>query len=205
MSELFRARDTRYQWLEEHRQGWQFGEQGVLLALAQSVGISHAFEIGAGDGEGLPLTIAPLYDCGIHCTLFEADPESREKLRQKYPNATVNGIFELDAKPIESLKDSLCIIDVDGIDVLILKDILRAGYLPEVLMVEHYDLCGPYMGPGAPGPEDVPPWLLGMPVSNGFIIQATSRNLAKIAGQFGYSLVGTSRVNSLFVLEGNCV
>ena len=47
----FIPQSPRLAWLRDHLDGWQFGEQGLILAIADVLKIQgHCVEIGAGDG-----------------------------------------------------------------------------------------------------------------------------------------------------------
>jgi hypothetical protein len=195
-----RAVDPQFAWLNQHASGWQFGEAGVLDAIAKRLDIQHAVEIGAGDGCELPLTVDPLYQRGIACTLFEADDDRRRRLAFKYPNATICGRFEDDS--VNDLDvPSLVIVDVDGMDWLIAVGIAAVSS-PAVLMVEHYDIEAPNgrNQSGDIGKSFPPTWLLGMRLKRGFVIQAPHEAMTEVLSKFhGYTLAAQSRVNSLYV------
>lgn len=206
MFEGFEPEQDRFAWLIDHASGWQFGEQGILIALADKIDPNgQCVEIGAGDGESLPLTIDPFYERGNECVLFEADSVSLGKLVVKYPKATHRGKFGRPHKMGRKFKISVCVIDVDGMDSEIASDVMLLQK-PKVVMVEHYDRAAP----SQPGytyeclPENqhkVPYWLLGVELPNRFRIQDADVTIDWIARRNGYQRVGTTRVNSIFVHE----
>ena len=190
----FRADKPHLRWLEHRASGWQFGEAGVLQAMAEAAGHpGSCVEIGAGDGESLPLTIDWFYQQGREVVLFEADEASREKLRAKYPQAEIGGRYPARQYVIGDIE--VCVIDVDGIDSQIMECIIKSDYQPCILMVEHMDAH--YLA-GSAGPERLPPWMLGREIDGGFNLQDSAEALLAIAHGYGYYRVGTTRVNSIF-------
>jgi hypothetical protein len=191
----FVADDPEFAWLGERAAGWQFGEQGILAALVDAIGLDgQCIEIGAGDGESLPLTIDPFYHRGYECVLFEQDPVSFNKLISKYPDALLRGEFtgymeDIDDDPL------LCIIDIDGYDMDAMLELLSQS-TPDILMVEHFDKCHPANREDA---ESVPSWLMGLELAHGFKIQQNAATINNHATQFDYVRLGTTRVNSIFV------
>lgn len=183
-------------WLGDHCGGWQFGEQGLLAAISHVIGgVGRATEIGAGDGESLPLTVEPFYAADVPCILYEADEERRIKLRHQYPDATIRGEYKLSGmfKPI---KNELVVIDIDGLDSHAMVGELTRNPKIAILMVEHFDLCNK-LRPQCTDP--VPHWLLGQKLEGGFTIQDTANSLLEIANNYGLQRIGVSRVNSIFV------
>jgi hypothetical protein len=195
-----KAIDGRFAWLDDHADGWQFGETGFLKAICDRIGVDQAVEIGAGDGtDELPLTLGFLYERGVPTVLFERDEASRAALEQRYPLADVRGEWLLDSPQRPSISYRACVvIDVDSVDYLIAESIVWPRYprAASVICVEHYDKCGP--GVGGCG---VPPnWLLGKQLAEGgFIIQARSEDIEDMMSESGFKLVGISRVNSVYV------
>jgi hypothetical protein len=184
-----------FDWLKAYQGGWQFGEQGVLYALAKRLSLTgECVEIGAGDGESLPLTIDPFYRDGHRCVLFEADRQSRKKLEAKYPAAAVYGEYNNASQSSVPFDPAVCVIDIDGHDydaTLILLD----WCTPSILMVEHFDLAsqvGLFSGL-------IPDALCGERLANGFVLQQSVVELGKLATERDYTLVGITRVNSIFV------
>jgi hypothetical protein len=199
-----KAIDGRFAWLDDHADGWQFGETGFLKAICDRIGVDQAVEIGAGDGtDKLPLTLGFLYDQGVATVLFEKDEASRAALKERYPLADVRGEWSLVKPPADDISAGSCVvIDVDSVDYHIAWS-LSCKYLngtcPKVICVEHYDLCGPNAdGIGLP-----PRWLMGKRLAEGgFRIQAKLSDIAEMMNQNYYKLVGCSRVNSVYVRLG---
>jgi hypothetical protein len=209
MFEGFVPDDERFAWLSNHSSGWQFGEQGILVALVDAIDpTGQCVEIGAGDGEGLPLTIDPFYNRGNDCVLFEADLVSLGRLIVKYPMATHRGRFGRRPHGMgKKFKIAVCVIDVDGIDSEIASDIMLLQK-PKVVMVEHYDKAAPVQPACTYSvlPQDqhkVPYWLLGAEMPGGFRVQDVDITINHIAQGNGYTRVGTTRVNSIFVHDSH--
>lgn len=191
--EGFRADNLLHSWIKTYENGWQFGEEGILAELADHVfdkAVACA-EIGAGDGEGLPLTIEPFYAGLWECMLFEIDEQKQQKLRKKFPSAQVFG--EWDEKQTEDV--GLVVIDIDGRDSEIMRRLLKIES-PGLLMVEHFDSLHPV---GSSPGEPLPSWCLGMTLQGGFRLQDSAECIKRIAADFGYDRIGTTRVNSIFV------
>jgi hypothetical protein len=193
MTEGFVADRPEFEWLTEKAGGWQFGEQGILVSLANAINQpGQCVEIGAGDGEELPLTIEPFYNHGLDCVLFEKNSESFAKLAVKFPKAKLCGEFEPKEKA-ENLM--LCVIDVDSIDSYIMEQVLK-NEQPQMLMVEHFDQCHER---NTDINHRVPEWLLGVKFDGGFTVQDNAETLKAIARSHNYTRLGTTRVNSIFV------
>ena len=196
MNEGFVTDRPEFEWLTEKSAGWQFGEQGILVALANIIGTpGQCVEIGAGDGEGLPLTIEPFYKYGLECVLFERETESLQKLQLKYPKAKLRGEFILKASANLAEQPLICVIDVDSIDSIIMEQVLL-WHQPKILMVEHFDKCHPA---NCDDVQRVPQWLLGEQIERNFAIQDNAETLKAIACEHKYTRLGTTRVNSIFV------
>jgi hypothetical protein len=190
------ATDERFRWLNDHADGWQFGETGMLIELSELLEPDLAVEIGAGDGQSLPLTLGFLLEKGTKTVLFEADELRQNALKMTKKAAVIHGFF--DARLLDGLElsQSFVVVDVDGQDWPIAEEVLRCGK-PQVMMVEHYDQFGPRYGRCEP--EGLPPrWCLGLLV-DGFSIQAPAKEIERRIRYYGYTLVAKSRVNSLFV------
>ncbi len=190
------ATDERFTWLNDHADGWQFGETGMLILLSELLEPDLAVEIGAGDGQSLPLTLGFLLEKGVKTVLFEADELRQNALKMTKKAAVIHGFF--DARLLDGLElsQSFVVVDVDGQDWPIAEEVLRCGK-PQVMMIEHYDEYGPRYGRCEP--EGLPPrWCLGLLV-DGFSIQAPAKEIEKRIRYYGYALVAKSRVNSLFV------
>jgi hypothetical protein len=190
------ATDERFRWLNDHADGWQFGETGILIELSELLGPDLAVEIGAGDGQSLPLTLGFLLEKGVKTVLFEADELRQNALKMTKKAAFIHGFFDARLLSGINLSKSFVVVDVDGQDWPIAEEVLRCGR-PQVMMIEHYDEFGPRYGRCEP--EGLPPrWCLGLLV-DGFSIHAPAKEIEKRIRYYGYTLVAKSRVNSLFV------
>lgn len=179
------------EWLTDHLGGWQFGEQDLLATVAITLRLSGPHvEIGAGDGESLPLTLSNFRP--EHLILYEQEHGSREKLRSFYPLANINGAYIGQRLP-ENV--GVCVIDVDSIDSVIMRQVMQRDK-PTVVVCEHLDrkYC---VGTSAPDP--IPQWMLGMQFKSNHRIQDTAETLHWMASQLGYERFGYNRCNSFFV------
>jgi hypothetical protein len=196
MTEGFVADRPEFEWLAEQAGGWQFGEQGILVALANLINQpGQCVEVGAGDGEGLPLTIEPFYNYGLDCVLFERDEDSIRQLAAKFPRAKIRGEYAFETSSNLDAHVMLCVIDVDSIDSLIMEHVL-SNHQTSILMVEHFDKCHPA---NTDDVGRVPVWLLGIEIDEGFKIQDNAETIYSIDCDFNYTRLGTTRVNSIFV------
>lgn len=185
-------------WLTDYLGGWQFGEQGLIEAVAFQLGINDGcwIEYGAGDGETLPVTIAR--HCLTHqssCVLVEIDATRQAKLKERYPDATVVANVDWQCQYID--RPSVVVIDIDGSDSFVMREMLEAGVRPTLLVVEHMDNHYPI---GTSIPQSIPEWLLGHKLQSGHAIQDTAETLHAIASQHGYERIGFNRCNSFFVV-----
>lgn len=181
-------------WLTEHLGGWQFGEQDLLVAVAEKLAlyVSAFVEIGAGDGEELPLTLHRFHGPECNLALYEQDSRSRENLRSHYRFADIQGVYTGQPLPPNV---GICVIDVDSIDSVIMRQVMQRDR-PTVVVCEHMDrkYC---IGTSAPDP--IPQWMLGMKLETGHRIQDTAETLHWMASQLGYERFGYNRCNSFFV------
>jgi hypothetical protein len=199
MFEGFVPDDERFEWLTKHASGWQFGEQGILLALVDAINPNgQCIEIGAGDGEGLPLTIDRFYKRGNDCVLFEADMASLGKLMLRYPKADLRGEFAGDLISVQQ-RPALIVIDIDSYELASMQECLSQCY-QGILMVEHFDKAHKI---DCNQVHDVPDWLLGVQLDGNFKIQDNAATISYHADVFGYHRVGTTRVNSIFVHDSH--
>jgi hypothetical protein len=167
-----------------------------LVALANVINQpGQCVEIGAGDGEQLPLTIEPFYNYGLECVLFESNTESNVKLGVKFPLAKRFGLYIPARRSALHTEPMICVIDVDSIDSVILDNVLES-HRPRILMVEHFDRGHER---NADTNQRVPEWLLGVKFDGGFTIQDNAETLNAIARSYNYTRLGTTRVNSIFV------
>jgi hypothetical protein len=189
-----------FEWLEEHLSGWQFGEQGLLVKLAEGLE-GTCMEIGAGDGTELPLTLEPFLAAGWKLNVYEADAQKREKLAEyllQYKSFGIFGKFERHSAANMVSNPRVVVIDVDSCDGYIMDEILTYAR-PSILMVEHYDLAGPFVTGEQDFDKPVPRWLCGMPTKWGFIVQFHHAALDVIAIENGYAPVARTRVNSIYL------
>lgn len=175
-----------FDWLNEHASGWQFGEAGILQALTERVGGAERFaEVGAGDGERLPVTLDFAYSKAYRLDLWEANDANREKLKAKYPRARITGkcrsLFGM-----ESYADGVVVIDVDGSDYWLFASLLQCDRLPKIVMVEHRDRNH--------GDQACSLSITKQNIGE----QANWEQLRTLADGL-MSLVGITRVNSIFV------
>jgi hypothetical protein len=184
-------------WMVEHLDGWQFGEQGLIPAILKALRLSSGLfiEFGAGDGVSLPITIAEMYrQDPLACVLVEIDESRRESLRSLYPLATILKTLNWDTKYID--ESNVVVIDIDGSDSVVMREMLQAGVRPALLVVEHFDRHYPI---ATSFPDPIPQWMLGIKLESGHAIQDTAETLHAIAGKFGYERIGFNRCNSFFV------
>jgi hypothetical protein len=190
-------------WLVEHLDGWQFGEQGLIPAILDAIGTEGAMgteegvyiEFGAGDGETLPLTIDRLYQRFPYwCWLVEIDSNRRDRLNEIYPNAVI--CRESDWKAMSYRQVDCVVIDIDGHDSVVMREMLDAGVRPALLVVEHMDR---HFSIGTSLPELIPQWMLGLKLESGHAIQDTAETLQVIAAKAGYERIGFNRCNSFFI------
>ena len=185
-------------WLVDYLDGWQFGEQGLIPAILDALGIEgDCVEYGAGDGESLPLTIDSMYQRGQICWLVEIDETRRTQLKKTYPLAIVEKALNWKACD-DATEDglSVVVIDIDGSDSVVMREMLQSGIRPALLVVEHFDRHYPI---ATSFPDPIPQWMLGIKLESGHAIQDTAETLHAIAGKFGYERIGLNRCNSFFV------
>jgi hypothetical protein len=184
-------------WLVDHLDGWQFGEQGLVNAIVSTIkphGL--AIEYGAGDGEMLPLTIDRIYQSDRGCILVEIENSKRVSLQNLYPKAIVDKTIAWNCMA-ELQKDlAVVVIDIDGQDSIVMREMLQAGVRPALLVVEHFDNHYPI---GTSTPDPFPQWALGLKLESGHAIQDTAETIHAIALKNGYERIGFNRCNSFFV------
>lgn len=193
--------DDRFQWCTKARQGWQFGESGIIAEFVRRAGldIDHfVYEIGGGDGGELPLTCQLLSDPYWKVIVFEAVQENREALAKKHPWLfDIRGKYESSLQ-IENLRPGIVIIDVDSCDGWYMEELLETSK-PSLLVVEHYDLAGPYIAEFQDFDGRIPKWLCGMPLFNNFRIQWHADALDVVAVRAGYLPFARTRCNSFYI------
>jgi hypothetical protein len=141
----------------------QFGEDGVLAAIFQAIGVENSwcFECGAADGLFFSNT-RRLIEGGWSALLVEADPEAFTRLQAN--NAAFAGRVTCvnarvdDANRLEDLLTAcgaprhldLAVIDVDGQDYYLWNSMLR--YRPRVVVIEFDHTAPVEFIPTAGGP-----------------------------------------------------
>lgn len=183
-------------WLCHRLSGWQFGEQGLLAEIANQVNVcGYAIEYGAGDAKSLPLSLESFCERWQQdCVLVEIEPQRRLMLAEAYPKATV--IEAVNWKEYSDLFVAIVVIDIDGKDSVVMRQMLAAGVRPDILMVEHMDRHYPI---ASASPEPLPEWALGLKLESGHSLQDTAETIHAIAAKSGYERVGFNRCNSVFV------
>jgi len=181
-------------WLCNHLSGWQFGEQGLLVAIADALGVvNHKHvEIGAGDGDALPLTLDRFYDESALLLLYEMDEQKCDKLRMSYESAAICGKYTGQDLPNDV---GVCVIDVDSVDSCIMQQVMQRDK-PSVVMCEHMDRNFAIATSAA---VRIPTWMMGLKLKSGHAIQDTAETLHAIALNHDYERVGLNRCNSIFV------
>ena len=194
----FTAQCHQLKWLRNYLSGWQFGEQGLIYTIVTTLDkyASVYVEYGAGDGETLPLTLEKLCQTfPERCYLIEIDEQRRENLNRLYPNAMVCESLSWVDFPCTP---SVVVIDIDGKDSFVMREMVSAGVRPTLLVVEHMDRHVPI---ATTAPQPIPEWLLGQTLKSGHSIQDTAETLHQIALQNGYERIGWNRCNSFFVVR----
>jgi len=194
MAEGFTASQPQWKWLEQLQEGWQFGEQGVLMALARRLNVTTCSEIGAGDGEGLPVTIEPFIKGGLRCTLYEIDETKRARLLERFPHTEIRDKWHIDQLGGWFWHD-LVVIDIDGYDWFPFVCVANQRKA-SCIMVEHADK-------NIPGSDRlyVPSMVNATDHrADGTTGSATEPTLEMmVAGM--YTKVGSTRINSVYVRD----
>ena len=190
--------DGRFQGIESAARNVysQFGEDGLIAAIFEKIGIKNrwCFEVGAYDGIWLSNT-KTLRDEGWSALLVESNVDHFQRL-SLFANDAVKCVNEhVDCSSLDRLlKDAgaptnldLGVIDIDGQDYWV-WDGMR-NYAPRVMMVE---FCYRNI-------LDIPP--LGDVGTR----QATLQPLIELGRSKGYSAVTKSYVNCLFVKDSELV
>ena len=186
-------------WLVDHLDGWQFGEQGLIEAIVIALHLPQGrfIEYGAGDGGSLPLTIDRLYQkYPGFCRLVEIDETRCQQLERQYPKAMVHE--SLNWNHLSGDETNLVVIDIDGRDSVVMREMFNAGVRPTLLVVEHFDRHYPI---GTSLPDVIPEWMLGLKLESGHAIQDTAETLHAMAAEYGYERIGWNRCNSFFVVR----
>ena len=90
----------------------------------------------------------------------------------------------------------LVVIDIDGRDSIVMREMLDAGCRPALIVCEHMDR---HYSIGTTAPSPIPEWLLGTKTEHGHTIQDTAETLHWMAAKYGYERIGLNRCNSFFV------
>lgn len=186
-------------WLCEHLDGWQFGEQGLIETVLAALSVEGvAIEYGAGDGVSLPLTIDRIYNTGRKCCLIEIDDQRRISLGKLYPDARIIQSIDWSNGLKNGPQPAVVIIDIDGKDSVVMREMFETGVRPTLLVVEHMDRHFPI---GTSIPDVIPEWMLGLQLKTGHAIQDTAETLHAMAAENGYERIGYNRCNSFFVVR----
>ena len=186
-------------WLCEHLDGWQFGEQGLIEAVLTALSVEGiAIEYGAGDGVSLPLTIDRIYKTGRKCWLIEIDYQRITSLRNLYPDAWMIQSIDWSNVLKNGPQPAVVVIDIDGKDSVVMREMFETGVRPTLLVVEHMDRHFPI---GTSIPDVIPEWMLGLQLKRGHAIQDTAETLHAMAAENGYERIGYNRCNSFFVVR----
>ena len=198
--------EPRLAWLTERRNGWQFGEQGLIDAIVSVLepSIKVAVEIGGGNGSAdLPLTCERLYRDGWQVQAYEADSKSRKQLAATHPTLQTFGRYEFE----EVARCSVLVIDIDSRDGDAMLSATSSHWRPSLLIVEHFDMAGPYVTRTEQAfDQNVPGWLAGMQIADEnprrqFTIQARYQYLDLVAAMRKMVPILRTRVNSFYVPE----
>jgi hypothetical protein len=162
----------------------QWGEGGMIAECLRRCGVTphYAVEFGAGDDIDLLNTLA-LAEAGVECLWIEADPGRYLNLvvfAERFPNVRVScaHVGQIDDFLHDAEPDVMS-IDVDGEDYAIFE---RMTARPIVVVVEHHPMIPAhvsYVG----GPD----------------VGASALALVELASRKGYTLVGTTHCNCIFV------
>lgn len=191
MSDTFVILDGRARFLAErgHNFTSQFGEDGLVRALFEKIGVANhfCFEVGAADGLFLSNT-KQWRDEGWECVLIEAGDDHFEKLKAQETERvhvvhrrigpdSLDGILSACSAPLNL---DFGVIDIDGQDYWVWRGMEK--FQPRVMLVEF----SPY---GTP--DDLPE--LGGPG------QAGLNPIIALGKEKGYVALAHTYVNVLFV------
>lgn len=193
--------DQQFRWLAEYRDGYQFGEQGMLIEIFRRMGKPNwrCVEIGAGTGvPPLNLTLAPFVKHGLTVDAYEVDDSARATLEETYKDAKNLKPHGTKVTPenvdlVVPDETGLVVLDVDGAEFYILQ---AMGARPAVLVVEHEARSEP----GEPGL--VPPLeLCGYRTISGtkVCLQADEHAIRTLAESMGYTMVARTKCNGIYV------
>lgn len=203
--------DPKFHWLANRGYGWQFGEQGILQSVLDTLGLDSGkvFEGGAGDSVSLPLMCQAMVLEGWRALLVEPNTASMTNLQSR--------MSQLGVKSVTYASEVLCAsenmmeggITVDALfdrehfypDVMILDInsyewyILRGmEHRPKVIVAEHHDISD------MTNPTDLPPIEeCGQRLPNSFLNQAPWVRTKELMESKGYTAVAKTRINGIYV------
>jgi len=202
------ALSSDIEWLFNREGGWQFGEAGVIQAVASKLDCNKiAVEFGGGHSSR-KITVQRLIGEGWNVILFEGNDECFDNLKSETEGMKNVKVFNKNvsvegADCIESCLDQVqCqspdvfVIDVDGNDIEYMQSM---KIRPKVLCIEHHDVCDPSINHLEPVIPDKSEY--GKYNKSGYAIQANIAAVNNLAEQIGYKRVWSNRINSIFVLN----
>jgi len=203
--------DKPYRWLADRGYGWQFGEQGMLQSILDSLGLDSGkvFEGGAGDGVHLPLMAQSLVLEGWRSMLVEPDTAAMANLRSRMhmlgvkdavyvdqvicaPENVMEGGVTVDALfEREHFYPDVMILDINSYEYYVLRGM---EHRPKVIVVEHHDLSD------MTNPSDLPSIdECGKRAQTSFLIQAPWTKTKELMESKGYTAVAKTRINGIYV------
>lgn len=195
--------DKGYRWLVAKQDGWQCGEQRLLAAIAEKLEIAGScscLEIGAGDGNDLPLSCQRLIDMGGRAYVVDCNPSATASLRVRFANNEKVTVIEQKVTPgnvgsVIGFTPSILLIDVDSTDYYLWKAIENDA---KIVMVEHHNLGDLRMSATEPF---VPPYPQPMSDDEGHPIQANYVALDRLARDKGYTIIARTFLNSIYARD----
>lgn len=201
-------------WLLRKHSGHQYGEQGILTAILNRIGLDSGTvcEFGAGDSESTILMGGFLIDKGWSAVLIEADKDKSAKLRERCSRTKYGSRIEIFEKKVgyegpDTLHEilgfrepNIIVCDVDGNDYRIMERYFKEStHRPEIVMVEHHDLADPNQDrvPNVPPPE-----MCGQfNGDSGFVVQARIGWVSRMMKEAGYTLASHTRINGIYLRD----
>jgi hypothetical protein len=182
----------KYSYKGVHNYGSQFGEDGVLKEIFETIGTTNKFfvEFGSsGERKGGPNTAFLRDSCGFDGVLMDGQerPESTFPVHHEWITAAnINDLLDKYDVPDEF---DLLSIDIDNNDFYVWREIVRQ---PRVVVIE-YNSCL------LPTDDMVVPYDSGRKWEGGPYFGSSLFPLFKLGELKGYSLVATVGVNAIFV------
>lgn len=197
---------TGFGWLSEHLDGYQYGEAGLIEALAWKIGKTGKFvEFGAG----AELACQRLVLYGWSGLVLEADEKTAEDTAGREPSnikvvnrkVEVGGDSALDPILEEHgfIDADIVVIDVDSVDWHIFDSMKKCQ--PAVVVVEHHDLTDPLRKRHQPAPPESE---CGKWTDNGYTLQATHKAISLLGSLKGYAVAAVTRCNTIMVRIDKC-